>query len=300
MTNLLADMLAPERLSAVVDIGANPIDGDPPYADMLREGLCTVTGFEPQRGALAALREQAGPRETYLPWAVGDGQPHVLHHCLAEGMTSLLPPDRQKLSRFNVFELLGEVRAREPVETRRLDDIDEIQQLDFLKIDVQGSELMVFEHGQRQLSRAVMVMTEVSFIPLYEGQPVLWEIDRALRELGLVPHALAALKRWPLAPFVHDGEERKSLHQLLEADLVYVRDFTVEDAMDDAQLRHLALLAHCCFGSHDLVTRCLRLLVQRGALGARALDDYFDWIGDGRSPDLAGGLPNPIGFNLRR
>jgi hypothetical protein len=32
----------PARLTAVVDVGANPIDGDPPYRAMLAAGLCTI------------------------------------------------------------------------------------------------------------------------------------------------------------------------------------------------------------------------------------------------------------------
>jgi len=58
---LLNQLLEPDRLTAVVDIGANPIDGDPPYHEMLRKGLCTVTGFEPQPDALASLLQRKGP-----------------------------------------------------------------------------------------------------------------------------------------------------------------------------------------------------------------------------------------------
>jgi hypothetical protein len=48
----LTQLLCPARLTEVVDIGANPIDGDPPYRTMLHQGLCRVTGFEPQPEAL--------------------------------------------------------------------------------------------------------------------------------------------------------------------------------------------------------------------------------------------------------
>ena len=49
------------RLTAIVDVGANPIEGDPPYVEMLHAGLCTLTGFEPQPEALAALEREKGP-----------------------------------------------------------------------------------------------------------------------------------------------------------------------------------------------------------------------------------------------
>lgn len=93
----LADVLRPQRPTAVVDIGANPIDGDPPYGPMLRDGLCTVVGFEPQPDALDELRRRGGPAETYLPWAVGDGTVRPWHDCAVGGMSSALRPIRAPL-----------------------------------------------------------------------------------------------------------------------------------------------------------------------------------------------------------
>ena len=45
------NLLSPQRLTDVVDVGANPIDDEPPYTPMLAAGLCHVTGFEPQHEA---------------------------------------------------------------------------------------------------------------------------------------------------------------------------------------------------------------------------------------------------------
>lgn len=44
MSSFFTEILQPQRLTEVVDIGANPIDGDPPYKPMLAAGLCKVTG----------------------------------------------------------------------------------------------------------------------------------------------------------------------------------------------------------------------------------------------------------------
>ena len=71
--DFLLGLLEPCKMTTVVDIGANPIDGDPPYKAMLEKGLCRVIGFEPQQEALRILLERKGPLETYLPYAIGDG-----------------------------------------------------------------------------------------------------------------------------------------------------------------------------------------------------------------------------------
>ena len=51
----LTQLLKPQRLTEIVDIGANPIDGDPPYKVLLDNKLCRLTGFEPQAEALQQL-----------------------------------------------------------------------------------------------------------------------------------------------------------------------------------------------------------------------------------------------------
>ncbi len=203
-------------------------------------------------------------------------------------MTGLLEPDPSALSTFNDFAMLGEVVAVEEVTTRRLDEVAEIDALDFLKIDVQGSELMVFEAGREKLGRCVVVQTEASFIPLYRQQPVLWETDHCLRSLGFVPHAFATIKRWPVAPYAHPRDPREPLNQLLEADLIYVRDFVRPDTLDDEQIKHLALIMHHCFGSYDLVLRCLSILARRGICDASAVARYADRVQGGPAADLSG------------
>lgn len=275
----LRDLLQPSRLTQVVDIGANPIDGDPPYSPLLQAGLCRVTGFEPQSAALAELQRRQGPLENYLPHAVGDGEAHTLNICAASGMTSLYEPDPATLDLFAALKPLGTVLRREKVQTRRLDDIAEITAMDFLKIDIQGAELSVFQHGRSKLSAAVVVQTEVSFIPLYRGQPGWGEIDVEMRAQGFIPHCFAAVKRWPIAPLVVGNNDREPLNQLLEADIVYVRDFSRPEHLDDEQLKHLALIAHYCYGSFDLTVRCLWLLEQRGVLDQGSRVKYLGGLG---------------------
>ncbi len=275
----MREILRPARLTQVVDIGANPIDGDPPYLSMLRGGLCRITGFEPQKEALAALISRKGPLETYLPYAVGDGGLHTLNICTASGMTSLYEPDPAKLEIFAALKPLSQVVQRIPIQTHCLDHITEIGALDFLKIDIQGAELSVFRHGKRKLSDAVAIQVEVSFMTLYRDQPGHGEVDIELRAQGFVPHCFAAVKRWPISPLVIGNDDRQPLNQLLEADLVYMRDISQPDLLNDEQLKHMALVAHHCYGSFDLAVRCLWLLEKRGVLVKEDRMKYLDSLG---------------------
>jgi FkbM family methyltransferase len=281
MARGFSDLLSPKRLTEVVDVGANPIDGEPPYLGMLKAGLCRVTGFEPQADALRRLEADKGPNERYLPQVIGDGVPATLKVCAAPGMTSLFEPDTRTLALFAEFPAFAQVTARLPVQTHRLDDIAEIRDLDFLKIDVQGAELAVFRGGGARLAAAVAVQTEVSFVTLYEKQPAFGEIDTELRRQGFLPHCMAAVKLWPIAPCVVNGDPRQALNQLLEADLVYVRDFSRPELLDDEQLKHLALIAHHCYGSFDLALRCVMLLEERKTLPSGTQQRYLALSGEG-------------------
>ena len=281
---ILAQILAPARLTAIVDVGANPIDGDPPYKAMLAAGLCEVTGFEPQAGALARLEQNKGPRERYLPYALADGTERTLHVCGLEGMTSLLVPDPARLALFNLFPIWGTVKDRIPVTTRKLDDIAEITQLDFLKMDVQGAEREVLAHGRAKLKDTVVIQTEVSFVPLYHGQPAFGEMDLTLRELGFLPHSVTGTKIWPLSPMVVGNEPNRGIRQLLETDMVYVRDFSRAQNMSAEQWKHLALIAHHCYGSYDLALKAIITLMELGAVPADANRRYLASL-PGRKPN---------------
>jgi FkbM family methyltransferase len=270
----LIELLRPQRLTAVVDVGANPIDGDPPYKPLLQKRGCQVTGFEPQADALAALNASKSDLETYLPHVIADGKPARLHVCRAAGMTSLLKPSVRMLNQFRGFPEWGAIVKEMPVETTRLDDAIGDKPLDFLKIDVQGAELMAIENGRRCLAKAVAVQAEVSFLALYEKQPTFAALDQALRQLGLVPHAFAAINRRMIGPLFDASNPFAGLNQLLEADMVYVRDFTRPDDMQIEQLKHLAIIAHYCYRSFDLTANCLHHLERRGAVPAGSLAKY--------------------------
>jgi FkbM family methyltransferase len=272
----LARLLSMSRLTHVVDIGANPIEGAPPYKPLLDAQLCRVTGFEPQATALAELNRKKGAYETYLPYAVGDGREHSLNLCAYSGWTSLFVPSAAALEVFPFFKNNARVVGQARMRTRRLDDLEEVDDIDFVKIDVQGGELAVFAHGRKKLNNAVVIQTELQFVDLYDGQPSFGQVDQELRAQGFIPHAFAGLKKWPISPLEFGGNPTQPLNQLLEADLVYVRDFIHPDGMSSDQLKHLGLIAHSCYNSFDLAGRCVALLEQRNVIPSGTLQQYIE------------------------
>lgn len=260
------------RIKAI-DIGANPIDGDPPYAALLHRGQAEVIGFEPDAAAMARLNASKGPHERYFPHAVGDGGRHTLRVCQAPGMTSLLEPDPATLALFHGFPDWGRVLHRVEVETVRLDDVPETAGADLLKLDIQGAELMVLQHAEARLRDALVVQAEVEFLPLYRDQPLFGDVDGFLRARGFAFHRFYPQNSRVMAPMSVGGNPFAGLSQLVWADAIFIRDLTRLDALADCALLAMATILHDCYESADVV---LRLLVEHdrrnaGGLAARYL-----------------------------
>jgi hypothetical protein len=58
------------------------------------------------------------------------------------------------------------------------------QEVDILKLDLQGYELEALRGATNLLPRIKTITTEVEFVPLYDGQPLFGDIDCFLRQSG--------------------------------------------------------------------------------------------------------------------
>jgi FkbM family methyltransferase len=269
---LIDTIVAPGAIR-IADIGAAFLGEAPPYQPLLDNGLGHVFAFEPDARQVESLRQQLGANGTVIGDAVGDGAQHTLHVC-NHGWSSLLEPDPAALAFFNSFAALGRVESTLPVTTRRLDDIGELPPVDFLKMDVQGAELMVLQNGRQKLAECVAVQLETSFVTLYRNQPPFGAIDLEMRAQGFIPHRFMDIKRWSIAPAIIGGDPRVAGNQLLESDIVYIRDL-IHGTLDEDQLRKLAAIAHFAYRSPDLAARCLTELVKRSTIEDSAVLSYL-------------------------
>ncbi|MDP6951533.1 MAG: FkbM family methyltransferase, partial [Alphaproteobacteria bacterium] len=134
----------------VVDIGALPIEGiSNSWDSLVEQDLCDTVGFEPNEEACAKLNAEAKPSQQYLPYAIADGEPATFRQCNFPMTSSLLEPNAALLNMFSNLGELTKVVSREPIDTHRLDDIDAAAGTDFLKLDVQGAELMIIENATK-------------------------------------------------------------------------------------------------------------------------------------------------------
>ena len=236
----------------IVDIGASPIDGQPPYQRLIDVGKAHVVGFEPDVEQYQALQKLDKPFATFLPFAVGDGNDAVLNVCQSPGMTSLLEPDMEILDHFHGFADWGKVIGRHKVSTHRLDDIGEVKAIDYLKLDVQGSELSILLGASEKLKQALVIHTEVQFVPFYKEQPLFAELDQVLRRAGFYLHRFTPLVSRLFKPLVANNNIYSGWSQVLWSDAVYVRKFTEFAQLPSEGLLKIAFVLHELYNSYDL------------------------------------------------
>jgi len=256
---------------SVIDVGASPIDGLPIYEPLRESGAAKILGFEPSTEQYEKLLEMKLEHSTFLPYAIGDGTEGELKLCRGAGMSSLLEPDMEVLSHFRQLALAGEVIAREPLQTHRLDDIPEAQGMDFIKVDVQGGEMGVFEGAKELLSDAFMIHTEVQFVPFYKDQPLFAEIDQCLRQAGFWFHRFESTQSRVFSPLRIPDDPHAGISQQLWSDAVYVRRFTDFSKLEMSTLLKLALLAHDLYQSYDLCLLALKCIDDQHGTGRHRL-----------------------------
>jgi len=157
------------------------------YLPLCKLGLAHhVIGFEPLEERLTERASvENGTSLTLLPYAVGDGRPHTFYINNEDATSSLYPLNEAFCSAFEGLRTLKTVRETK-IETVRLDDalVQYSIPIDFLKLDIQGSELTALAGAEAALERTAVVHCEVEFAPIYEGQPLYPEIQAFLNAKG--------------------------------------------------------------------------------------------------------------------
>lgn len=251
----------------VYDIGAMP-EGRPRYAPLLEMGLANITAFEPQEEQAAEL-EKSQPSTTCVRAILGDGREHTFFQTRYPGCSSLLEPSPETI---DAFAGIGcrhtdgnfHVTAVERVATVRLDDLKGLPQPHFMKLDIQGAELLVLRNGTRAVSQSLVVECEVEFVPLYREQPLFGDVQTFMREQGFFLHRLENVQGRCFRPFPTDNPSA-GVSQPLWCDAVFVRDVTNLPSWHPNELLLAATILHECYGSYDLVLRLLAAFDQRQA-----------------------------------
>jgi FkbM family methyltransferase len=240
----------------ILDVGAMIIDNQlPDYQALLKPGVSKVIGFEPNEEECQKVNQSCTGDCLFLPYFIGDGSEQTFNLCNCNETSSLYEPNTNLKEKFHGLSESSQVIERAAVSTKRLDDIDEVQGADYLKIDVQGAEVDVFNGAENLLADIMVIHTEVEFIPLYINQPLFAEVDQTLRKNGFLFHKFfrGRIGGRVFKTLIINNNVSRRVNQMLWADVIYVKNFMDYDRIPAEKLLKLAVILHDVYGSYDMV-----------------------------------------------
>lgn len=187
----------------VVDVGCRWGFAEPFTRDIEHFQLY---GFDPDPQECTKLNTRyASPKILAVPVALGaEAGQHTLYLTKDPACSSLYQPDPYYTSSYVAFDCEKEIGTTQ-VEVVRLDEWardNQIDKIDFLKIDTQGSELDVLKGCGSLLAEMRAVEVEVEFNPMYLQQPIFSEVDLYLRSQGFV--------LWRLSEVTHYSKNQQA------------------------------------------------------------------------------------------
>jgi FkbM family methyltransferase len=207
----LIGLIYQEQINLVLDVGANTGQ----FVSELRAAGYggRIISFEPLSSAYTQLRSHA---EGDPNWTIADRtaigaetgvvEIHVSGNSVSSSILDMLPSHSQA-------EPQSGFVGTESVPVKRLDDLCALSPTDrvLLKIDVQGYERQVLDGAKRVLGSCSAVISEMSLVPLYEGQVLAREMWDLL--------AVQDFEAWSLEP----GFRNPETGRMLQIDGIFVR-----------------------------------------------------------------------------
>jgi FkbM family methyltransferase len=231
----------------ICNVGSRKVDSQDDYANQGWEIFApnlSIYGFDADVDACDEANidlelRQINWNEKHIPLALGkEIETRTLYVTKQPFCSSLYPPNDLYIKRLGGLSELMALDFSLEVTTTTLDrfcEEENISEVDFLQIDVQGADLDVLQGSLRALNSSTLaVQIEVEFSSLYTKQPLFADVDTFLRKYDFSLFDIAPSYR------LREGlpiSSDKRLGQLLWGDAFYLRDLLREDINVSEQLK---------------------------------------------------------------
>ena len=272
----------PTLAFTILEIGALPIAGQKEPFHLLLDIFpeSRIIAFEVDKDLCEELNQKAEPGIRYYPVALGRKEEHRPFYVTNHPMCSSLYKPNEKLNNmYNNMEV-AMMKFVESVETVSLDyftNKNNIASVDFIKIDVQGAELDVFQGGPETLQDVVAIVSEVEFIHHYVDQPLFGDVCSFLAEKEMMFHKFLRTGGRSLKPIILGNDPNLPI-QYIWSDAIFIKDIFKIPDLPSAKLLKLGLLAFL-YGSPDVAYHCFK--VYDGKNGTGLHKSFLDVGGNG-------------------
>ena len=223
-----------------------------------------ITAFEVDEVLCEDLNSKSNSNVTYYPTALGsrNGE-QTFYETNASMCCSLYKPNDTFNSKYNSLEV-ALLKSESTIKTTTLDTFaqnNDIDTIDFMKIDVQGAELDIFKGGINAMADTFFIVSEVEFVPLYIDQPLFGDVCQHFTNQGLMFHKFIGMEGRTLKPLILQNNPNFGT-QHMWSDAVFIKDISKLSLLSSDNLLKLSLLAFI-YGSTDLTYHCFQLYDER-------------------------------------
>lgn len=241
----------------IMDLGSRPVGAPKEHfyalADLFPGSRIIAIDVDQESG------EQSDKQSvvTYYPAFLGRAEEErPFYETMHPMCNSLYKPNAQLLERYQNLEVMR-LKSVSNIKTISLDQFvreNDIGTIDFIKIDIQGAELDVFQGGISTLKNVLSIISEVEFVPMYENQPLFGDVCAFLAKEGIHFHRFFVLRGRALKPTVIQNNPEFATHHLW-SDALFFKEITQQTNLTDEQLVKMGIIADM-YGSPDLAVVC--------------------------------------------
>tara|TARA_B100000886_G_C20335088_1_gene454115 strand:- start:44 stop:898 length:855 start_codon:yes stop_codon:yes gene_type:complete len=246
----------------ILEIGALQIENSKPRFYKLLEyfPLSEIIGFEIEKNTCDEMNSKAAKGIKYYPHALGEKNErrklYITEHPMC---TSLYKPIETIPKLYQNLQFMN-LKKETEIETITLDTFAEqysIEDVDFIKIDVQGAELDIFKGGKKLLKKVLKIVCEVEFIPLYQNQPLFADVTKFLNQNDFMFNKFVGIAGRTLKPTIFNNDPNIP-SQLMWSDAIFIKQIEKIQTLSNEKLLKLSLLA-AVYNSLDLTFFCLSI-----------------------------------------
>lgn len=206
---------------SLIDIGAR-YGKQRPWQQLSDEYL-SYYGIEADAKEYKKLHEANKSEKfvTYFLAALSDKETtETLYLTQDEGSSSIYKPNYKYTNKFYNSDM-WRIKDQISLQTTTLKKIFDENKIkaDFLKIDTEGAELKILKGADRYLDNILGMEIEVEFLPLYEEQPLFYEVNAFVRERGFELYDLN--RYWANQTNINQYSANRG--QLILADAIFFR-----------------------------------------------------------------------------
>ena len=232
-----------------------------------------IIGFEIEKELCDKMNSKASKGIRYYPYALGEkNEKKKLYNTKHPMCTSLYKPNEKLIRLYNNLDV-SYLKSESEIETISLDnfiDKHKIDEVDFIKIDVQGAELDIFKGGKNVLKNVLKIICEVEFVSMYENQPLFGDVNNFLTQHDFMFQKFISIAGRTLRPLIPKNPDAASQH--MWSDAAFIRHVEKIQNLSNEKLLKLSLLS-TIYDSVDLAYYCLLAFDKRNSSTLSS-----DWI----------------------